>query len=53
MTDAVFISDVEGNFIDFNDAFATYHRFKNKENTNTDLQRFSQIILMFILTMGH
>ena len=29
MTDAVFISDVGGNFIDFNDAFATYHRFKN------------------------
>ena len=31
MTDAVFISDAEGRFLDFNDAFATYHRFKNKQ----------------------
>ncbi|MSM40018.1 MAG: PAS domain S-box protein [Geobacter sp.] len=30
MTDAVFISDVSGQFLDFNDAFATYHRFRNK-----------------------
>jgi PAS domain S-box-containing protein len=30
MNDAVFISDVEGNFINFNEAFATFHRFKNK-----------------------
>jgi diguanylate cyclase (GGDEF)-like protein/PAS domain S-box-containing protein len=31
MSDAVFISDAEGRFINFNDAFATFHRFKNKE----------------------
>ena len=30
MTDAVFISDAEGRFIDFNDAFATFHRFTSK-----------------------
>ena len=30
MTDAVFISDVTGKFINFNDAFAVFHRFKNK-----------------------
>ena len=30
MTDAVFISDAQGRFIDFNDAFATFHRFRNK-----------------------
>jgi PAS domain S-box-containing protein len=30
MTDAVFISDAKGNFIEFNDAFATFHRFKDK-----------------------
>ncbi len=30
MSDAVFISDVEGRFIHFNDAFATFHKFKNK-----------------------
>jgi len=30
MTDAVFISDVKGQFIDFNEAFATFHRLGNK-----------------------
>jgi two-component sensor histidine kinase/HAMP domain-containing protein len=30
MTDAVFISDAEGRFIEFNDAFATFHRFMDK-----------------------
>jgi diguanylate cyclase (GGDEF)-like protein/PAS domain S-box-containing protein len=30
MTDAVFISDAEGRFIDFNEAFATFHKFRNK-----------------------
>ena len=31
MTDAVFISDAKGNFVDFNEAFATFHKFRNKE----------------------
>ncbi len=30
MTDAVFTSDAEGNFLEFNEAFATFHRFPNK-----------------------
>lgn len=30
MSDAVFISDLEGRFIHKNDAFAAYHRFRNK-----------------------
>lgn len=30
MSDAVFISDVTGHVINFNDAFATFHRFKSK-----------------------
>ena len=30
MTDAVFISDSEGRFINFNEAFATFHKFKDK-----------------------
>ncbi|MGO9386461.1 MAG: PAS domain-containing protein [Methanobacterium sp.] len=44
MTDAVFISDVEGNFIDFNDAFATYHRFKNKEECYKTFKDFTDYI---------
>jgi PAS domain S-box-containing protein len=31
MTDAVFISDAKGQFIQFNDAFASFHKFANKE----------------------
>jgi two-component system, sensor histidine kinase len=30
MTDAVFICDTEGRYVEFNDAFASFHRFKNK-----------------------
>lgn len=30
-SDAVFISDAVGNFVVFNEAFASYHRFKSKE----------------------
>ena len=30
MTDAVYICDTEGRYVEFNDAFATFHRFKNK-----------------------
>lgn len=44
MTDAVFISDVDGNFIDFNEAFATYHRFKNKEECYKTLTDFTDYI---------
>jgi PAS domain S-box-containing protein len=32
MTDSVFVKDVEGNFINFNEAYATYHRFNDKED---------------------
>jgi PAS domain S-box-containing protein len=31
MTDAVFISDSDGHFIHCNDAFAAFHKFKNKD----------------------
>ncbi|NTU59587.1 MAG: PAS domain S-box protein [Deltaproteobacteria bacterium] len=31
MTDAVFISDAQGHFLDFNEAFATFHRFPSRE----------------------
>ena len=39
MADAVSISDSEGRFIDFNDAFATFHRFRNKNECCQDLCR--------------
>jgi PAS domain S-box-containing protein len=39
MTDAVFITDANGQFIEFNEACATFHRFKNK---NECLKTFAE-----------
>jgi PAS domain S-box-containing protein len=44
MTDAVFISDTEGNFIDFNEAFATYHKFRSKEECYKTLSEYPNYI---------
>ena len=44
MTDAVFISDVDGRFIDFNDAFATFHRFASKEECATTLEEYPDFL---------
>ncbi|MFZ5775750.1 MAG: PAS domain S-box protein [Thermodesulfobacteriota bacterium] len=40
MTDAVFISDINGRFINFNEAFATFHKFRNKEECAKTLAEF-------------
>jgi diguanylate cyclase (GGDEF)-like protein/PAS domain S-box-containing protein len=44
MTDAVFISDAEGRFIDFNDAFATFHRFKSKADCARSFPEYLDIL---------
>lgn len=44
MTDAVFISDTEGRFIDFNEAFATFHKFKNKKDCPKILTEYPDFI---------
>jgi len=44
MTDAVFVSDTEGNFVDFNNAFATYHKFRNKEECYKKLAEYPDYI---------
>ncbi|MFI3188067.1 hypothetical protein BCS42_05310 [Crenothrix sp. D3] len=44
MTDAVFISDTEGRFIEFNEAFATFHKFKNKEDCPKILAEYPDFI---------
>ena len=44
MSDAVFISDAEGRFVEFNDAFAIYHRFKNKEECYQTLAEYPDYI---------
>ena len=48
MTDAVFISDAAGNFVEFNDAFATFHRFRNKAECARKLSEYPDIIEVFM-----
>ncbi len=44
MTDAVFISDTAGTFVEFNDAFATFHRFGSKEECARTLAEYPDIL---------
>ena len=48
MTDAVFISDSQGRFIEFNDAFATFHKFRNKEECATTLAEYPAFLDVFL-----
>jgi PAS domain-containing protein len=48
MTDAVFISNTQGNFINFNDAFATFHKFKNKDECFKIFAEYPAILDVFM-----
>jgi PAS domain S-box-containing protein len=48
MTDAVFISDTSGNFIEFNDAFATFHKFRNKAECAKTLAEYPDFLEVFL-----
>lgn len=48
MTDAIFISNTKGEFIEFNDAFATFHRFKNKDECLKSLIEYPDILEVFM-----
>ncbi|NTW10504.1 MAG: PAS domain S-box protein, partial [Chlorobiaceae bacterium] len=48
MSDAIFISDSEGRFIEFNNAFATFHRFSNKQECLKKLSEYPEIIEVFL-----
>jgi two-component sensor histidine kinase/PAS domain-containing protein len=48
MTDAVFISDTQGRFLEFNEAFATFHKFGSKDEfarTLAELPAFLEVFL--------
>jgi PAS domain S-box-containing protein len=47
-TDAVFISDACGRLIEFNEAFAVFHRFNNKSECLKDLAEYPAIIDVFM-----
>jgi PAS domain S-box-containing protein len=48
MTDAVFISDVQGRFIHFNEAFATFHKFRNKEQCAKTLGEYPGFLEVYL-----
>lgn len=47
MTDAVFFCDTEGRFIQFNEAFASFHRFKSKKECARTLNESPEILEIF------
>jgi PAS domain S-box-containing protein len=47
MTDSVIITDTAGNFVEFNDAYATMYRFKTKAECTRDFGEFSKIFEVF------
>lgn len=47
MPHAVFISDTEGRFIDFNEAFAWFYRFKSKEDCAKSFAEFPAFLDVF------
>ncbi len=48
MSDAVFISDAEGRFIDFNEAFATFHKFANKQDCLKTFDEYPDILDVYL-----
>ncbi|MGJ5817157.1 PAS domain S-box protein [Paludibaculum fermentans] len=48
MTDAVFISDAEGRFVEFNEAFATFHRFRNKQECARTFAEYPAFLEVFM-----
>lgn len=44
MSDAVFISNAEGRFIEFNEAFATFHKFRNKSECAITLAEYPEFL---------
>ncbi|QWF70963.1 PAS domain S-box protein [Methylomonas paludis] len=48
MSDAVLISDTSGKFVEFNEAFATFHRFNNKAECAKNLAEYPTILEVFM-----
>ncbi|MEI7996798.1 MAG: PAS domain S-box protein, partial [Methylococcaceae bacterium] len=49
MSDAVFICDKEGRFIDVNEAFAAFHKFRNKAECPKTLAEYLKILDVFMI----
>jgi len=44
MNDAVLITDLEGNFVDFNDAFVSFYKFSNKKECAKILSEHPEVV---------
>ena len=49
MSEAVFIADTAGNFVDFNEAFASMHKFKSKEQCPHHFQDYPAYLDFFYM----
>jgi len=47
MTDAVFISDAEGRFLEFNEAFATFHKFSTKDDCSKTFDEYPDFLEVY------
>jgi PAS domain S-box-containing protein len=47
MSDAVYISDQDGRFIEFNDAFVSYYRFASRDQCLKSLEEYAAVIDVF------
>lgn len=47
MTDSIFISDNNGQFFEFNEAFATMHRFKNREECPREFEAYPNLLELY------
>jgi PAS domain S-box-containing protein len=50
MTDSVLITDAEGRFVEFNDAFARFYRFRNKGECARDFAEFASLFAVSTAT---
>ena len=48
MTDAVYVSDADGQFVEFNEAFATFYRFRGKDECLKGLAGYPSILDVFM-----
>ncbi len=48
MTDSVIITDAQGRFVEFNEAFATFYRFKSKEECAKSFDEFTRTFGVFM-----
>lgn len=48
MSDSVIITDAEGRFVEFNDAFAQFYRFKSKAECARNFDEFASIFEVFL-----